>query len=77
MGIPTSIESLRRLVVSYRPVSELIPDPRNARAHPKRQINQLKRSIEAFGFTNPVLADPDGHLIAGWPALSRPRVGLA
>ena len=65
MGILTSIESSRRLIVSYRPVSELIPDPRNARAHPKRQINQLKRSIEAFGFTNPILADPDGHLIAG------------
>ena len=61
----STIESLRQLVVTYRLVGELIPDPRNARTHPKRQINQLKRSIEAFSFTNPILADPDGHVIAG------------
>jgi len=49
------------LVVTYRPVGELIPDPRNARTHPKRQIDQIRASIEAFGFTNPVLADPERH----------------
>src|SRR5258708_1099627 len=54
-----------RLNVTYRPVGELIPDPRNARTHPKRKIDQIKASIEAFGFTNPVLADPEGHIIAG------------
>src|SRR5258705_9278699 len=54
-----------RLVVPYRPVGEPIPDPRNARTHPKRQIDQIRASIEAFGFTNPVLADPEGHIIAG------------
>jgi DNA modification methylase len=54
-----------RLVVTYRPLGDLIPDPRNARTHPKRQIDQIRASIEAFGFTNPVLADPEGHIIAG------------
>src|SRR5258707_507968 len=53
-----------RLVVTYRPVGDLIPDPRNARTHPKRQIDQIKASIEAFGFTNPILADPEGHITA-------------
>ncbi|WP_306768064.1 ParB/Srx family N-terminal domain-containing protein [Bradyrhizobium sp. MOS002] len=37
----------------------------NARTHPKRQIEQLKASIKEFGFTNPVLANPDGNIIAG------------
>ncbi|MGL4238215.1 site-specific DNA-methyltransferase [Tabrizicola sp.] len=32
---------------------------------PKRQIEQIKASIAEFGFTNPILADPDGHVIAG------------
>jgi DNA modification methylase len=54
-----------QLAISYKQLSSLIPDPRNARTHPKRQIEQIKASITAFGFTNPILADPEGRLIAG------------
>ena len=54
-----------QLSVTYRPVSELMPDPRNARTHSKKQIGQIRASIEEFGFTNPILADSEGHLIAG------------
>jgi DNA modification methylase len=54
-----------QLAVVYRPVAALKPDPRNARTHPKRQIEQLVRSIQEFGFTNPVLIGDDGRLIAG------------
>ncbi|MCF8467662.1 MAG: ParB N-terminal domain-containing protein [Sneathiella sp.] len=54
-----------QLTVTYRPVSELIPDPRNARTHSKKQIGQIRASIVEFGFTNPILADSEGHLIAG------------
>lgn len=59
------IPSAHQLAVIYRPVAALKPDPRNARTHPKRQIEQLVRSIQEFGFTNPVLIDEDGTLIAG------------
>ena len=45
--------------------ADLQPDPRNARTHPKRQIEQLCASIRQFGFTNPVLVDEAGVLIAG------------
>ena len=55
----------RSLVVRYRPVGELIPDPRNARTHSKRQVEQIQASIREFGFTNPILADPEGRVIAG------------
>src|SRR5258706_942340 len=73
-----SLEASSRLVVTYRPVGDLIPDPRNARTHPKRQIDQIRKSIEAFGFTNPVLADPEGHIIAGHGRLQAARLmGLA
>src|SRR6476469_4068717 len=57
--------SARQLVVEYRPTSALKPDPRNARTHPNRQIEQLVQSIREFGFTNPILVDEAGILIAG------------
>lgn len=55
----------QRLSIVYRDPAELRPDPRNARTHPRKQIEQIKASIETFGFTNPVLIDSDGVLIAG------------
>jgi ParB-like chromosome segregation protein Spo0J len=55
----------RQLAIVYRATSSLQPDPRNARTHPKRQIAQLAQSIQQFGFTNPVLVDEAGVLIAG------------
>jgi DNA modification methylase len=69
----SSIVSPSRLAVTYRPLSELIPDPRNARTHPKRQIDQIRASITAFGFTNPILADSEGHVIAGHGRLQAAR----
>src|SRR5260221_161077 len=74
MNESSSIAVPSRLAVTYRAVGDLIPDPRNARTHPKRQIDQIKASIDAFGFTNPILADPDGHIIAGHGRLQAERV---
>ncbi len=73
MNIPASPGLSSRLSVTYRAVGGLVPDPRNARTHSKRQIEQLKASIEAFGFTNPILADPEGHIIAGHGRLQAAR----
>ena len=53
------------LSVTYRSVESLRPDPRNARTHPKRQVDQIVASIREFGFTNPILIDVDGSIIAG------------
>ena len=53
------------LALEYRPLGSLIPDPRNARTHPKRQLDQIAASIREFGFTNPILVDPEGRIIAG------------
>lgn len=53
------------LAVTYRPVGSIFPDPRNARTHPKEQVDQIGASIRVFGFTNPILIDPDGMVIAG------------
>ena len=71
---PVAAPSANRLLeVVYRATSELVPDPRNARTHSKRQIEQIIASIRAFGFTNPILADPQGNLIAGHGRLRAAR----
>lgn len=68
----------RPLAVVYKTTASLIPDPRNARTHPKRQIEQIVASIQAFGFTNPIPADPEGRLIAGHGRLlAAKQAGLA
>ena len=46
-------------------VTNLRPCARNARTHSKAQIKQIAKSIECFGFTNPVLVSDDGDIIAG------------
>lgn len=48
-----------------RPIAELHPFPSNARTHSQKQIKQIAHSIDRFGFTNPVLIDPEGTIIAG------------
>ncbi len=51
--------------VVERDVVALRPYPGNARTHSKKQIKQIARSIERFGFTNPVLVSDEGEIIAG------------
>ena len=46
-------------------VGNLRPYAKNARTHSKKQIKQIARSIERFGFTNPVLISDENEIIAG------------
>lgn len=63
--MPTKSRKYTRLAVTYRSIGSLSPDPGNARTHPKAQLDQIAASIRAFGFTNPILVDSDGRIIAG------------
>src|SRR5258705_8367590 len=54
-----------RIKVSYLPIAQLKLNPRNPRSHSPRQIRQIARSIEAFGFNVPVLVDSKREVIAG------------
>lgn len=51
--------------ITERAIGSLRPYARNARTHTKKQIKQIAKSIERFGFTNPVLVSDDGEIIAG------------
>ena len=55
----------RKLAVTYVSIDQLKPDPRNARVHSKKQIRQIARSIESFGFNVPVLVGANLNVIAG------------
>lgn len=46
-------------------VADLVPYARNSRTHDDAQTAQIAASIREFGFTNPVLIDADGGIIAG------------
>lgn len=60
VGMPTA-----DLSVVERPIASLRKNERNARTHSKKQINQIAASIRTFGFTNPVLIDDSGMIVAG------------
>ena len=59
-------------------IDRLIPYARNSRTHSDAQVAQIAASIKEFGFTNPVLIDADGGIIAGHGRVMGARqLGLA
>ena len=51
--------------IEYVAIEALIPYARNSRTHSDAQVAQIAASIREFGFTNPVLIDEQGGVIAG------------
>lgn len=46
-------------------VSEIIPYEDNAKLHPERQVEQIKASINEFGFNDPIAIDENNVVIEG------------
>lgn len=61
----TRLTAASPLSIQYRSPTELRLNPKNPRLHSSKQIEQLARSIEHYGFTNPVLIDRGGRVVAG------------
>jgi len=57
MKLPDQLEVIQ--------IDALIPYARNSRTHSDAQVAQIASSIKEFGFTNPVLIDGGGGIIAG------------
>ena len=57
MKLPDTLEAIQ--------IDALIPYARNSRTHSDAQVAQIAASIKEFGFTNPVLIDVGGGIIAG------------
>ncbi|MDB5652261.1 MAG: modification methylase [Hyphomicrobiales bacterium] len=53
------------LTVAHLPIETVKPDPQNARIHSRKQVRQIAKSIESFGFNVPLLIDAHNTVIAG------------
>jgi DNA modification methylase len=56
------------------PTERLVPSARNARTHSDTQVAEIAGSIRAFGFTNPILVNDRGDVIAGHGRLAAARL---
>jgi DNA modification methylase len=65
MSKPNSARKDNPLIIVYRPVDALKPDPANPRRHSKKQIRQIGDSIKTFGLNVPLLVDAELKVIAG------------
>jgi DNA modification methylase len=64
--------------IEVRDTESLIPYANNSRTHSDTQILQVAASIKEFGFTNPVLIDEQGGIIAGHGrVMAAKKLGLA
>lgn len=59
--------TLKQQAVFYKfvDIALLRPYSKNAKKHPKKQIEQVASSIKEFGFNQPIVADKDGVVIVG------------
>ena len=46
-------------------VSEIKPYEKNAKAHPKKQVEQIAASIKSFGFVQPLVVDKNNVIVIG------------
>ena len=58
-------DGLSRKHIELVHIASLHPHDNNARTHSEHQIKQIARSIERFGFNNPILIDQSNRIIAG------------
>lgn len=60
--------------IIYKKLSDLKPYENNARTHSEEQVAQICASIREFGFTNPLLIDESGGIIAGHGRLAAAKI---
>lgn len=67
-------DNIRDMRVETKPVSALKPYTNNPRTHSKKQVRQIADSIKTFGWTNPILVDEEGGVIAGHGRLAAAKL---
>lgn len=65
------------LNIIYKDIKDLKPYKKNAKKHPKEQVERIAESIKEFGFTQPVIIGKDNSVVAGHGrVLGARKVGL-
>lgn len=57
--------TMEELKIEYIALSEIKPYENNAKLHPEIQIEQIKKSINDFGFNDPIAVWKDNEIIEG------------
>lgn len=52
-----------KLKIEYVDINDIKPYPKNAKRHPKKQIDKIKKSIQDFGFNDPIAIDENNVII--------------
>jgi hypothetical protein len=56
---------MNKLKIEYIDINTIKPYTNNAKRHPKKQIEQIKQSIQEFGFNDPIAIDENNVIIEG------------
>ena len=59
------MKEIRELKTKLINLDEITPYENNAKEHPEWQVEQIKNSIEAFGFNDPIAVNEDMGIIEG------------
>ncbi|HVR89855.1 MAG TPA: DNA methyltransferase [Novosphingobium sp.] len=74
----TNFPRRHNLHIEHLSTTSLTPNPRNARRHPRKQINKLARIIAKLGFSVPIVIDENAMILAGHGRLEAAiELGLA
>ncbi len=66
------------LRVDYVPIAKVKPSEKNSRKHDPNQIDKIVASIEAVGWTKPIIVDEDYEILAGHGAYqAAQQLGMA
>ena len=58
-------KNMEKIQIVYKKIGDLKPYKKNAKKHPKEQVERIANSIKEFGFTQPVIIDKDNCVVAG------------
>ena len=68
---------INKIAIQYKKTADLEPYARNSRTHSKEQIDQIIKSINEFGWTNPILISEKNDIIAGHGrVLAAQKIGM-
>ncbi|MBE0152962.1 chromosome partitioning protein ParB [Serratia fonticola] len=61
----TTVKKQEKLAIVYKSLNSMMVYAKNARTHSTEQVEKLIGSIKKYGWTNPILLDESGQVIAG------------
>ncbi|MDQ9125007.1 ParB/Srx family N-terminal domain-containing protein [Serratia fonticola] len=61
----TTVKKQEKLAIVYKSLNSMMVYAKNARTHSTEQVEKIIGSIKKYGWTNPILLDESGQVIAG------------